>query len=248
MGIAGWHGRRLGVRGRAAAAIAVACLGVSTLGQPAALADDDNLKKTEQHNLVLLKNSATPVPGLWEARLRRSAEDIKLDLKTRIEPGHAATVWWIVFNDPSRCVHGPVAAGLPQVCGNDDRSADHVSVLYAGGSVAKNDGEFKVKGKLKVGDLKDVAMGPGLIDPWRAEVHAVVRTHGMASADPDMRESQVSTMDGGCPVSELPDTHHLRGIPGDGTCSSIQWTFFTGVVTPVVGVDVDLDDDDDADD
>jgi hypothetical protein len=39
----------------------------------------------------------------------------------------------------------------------------------------------------------------GLVEPFKAEIHLVVRTHGPASGDPAVLQAQLNMFNGGCP-------------------------------------------------
>lgn len=122
---------------------------------------------------------------------------------TGLNENSAYTVWWVVFNNPAACVGG---------CGPDDlgNPAVNAAVFYAAGFVTGGDGvgtedgtgnvsSYVNAGALPVGtDI--VADGTGdRLEPgngYRAEVHIVVRTHGMIN--PMTVHEQIGTFNGGC--------------------------------------------------
>ena len=137
-----------------------------------------------------------------------------MKLRSRgLTPGHAYTVWWVVFNNPSECVDG---CFLDEITQAQEAAADpnddidpppsEVSVLYADGAIANRRGRATFRAELEELDLTGpVLFGPGLTNAQGAEVHAVVRTHGEASDDPDILNEQLTTFNGGCPPNTCVD-------------------------------------------
>jgi hypothetical protein len=119
----------------------------------------------------------------------------------QLEPGHAYSVWWVIFNDPEYCSGG--------VCGEDDifdedgnvvlTEAADISALNATGGVADGAGRAFFEASLPKGDTGpyQVLFGDGLVDPMGAEVHLVVRSHGPALTG-DALEGQLTTFGGSC--------------------------------------------------
>lgn len=116
--------------------------------------------------------------SLW-----RQASGVTATVRTReLAAGHAVTLWWVVFNDPSECNDSSESLGsqcgpgdLPPF-GSDDSAV--TSLLYAAGHVVGEAGGATFAARLRVGDDTDAMWGPGLIDPAGAEIHLVVRDHG----------------------------------------------------------------------
>jgi len=102
--------------------------------------------------------------------LTRTGSGISFSLSTTgLEPGHAVTIWWMVFN--------PNGA---------------LSVQYAAGHVIDEGGAAEFGGHLSVGDTDGVINnGPGLLDATGATVVLVVRDHG--PADPGRVSEQIHT-------------------------------------------------------
>ncbi len=110
-------------------------------------------------------------------------------------PGTVATSWIAVFNTPAGCATNP--------CSGADfaNSNAHGALINTGGQVVGADGKASFGGFRAVGDTTGVFGGTfgSLIFPLTAEIHMVVRTHGVASADPAVLAQQLTTRDGGCP-------------------------------------------------
>jgi hypothetical protein len=117
------------------------------------------------------------VPGA-SSTLVRTANGIDISLQTSGLPAdHAVTLWALIFNNPSMCGSGGCDEsrgdlGIPGVQG---------SVQHVAGHVVGSTSTFA--GRLVVGDAADAFFGPGLLNPFGAEIHLIVRDHGVASAD-----------------------------------------------------------------
>ncbi len=169
-----------------------------------------------------------------EAKLHRMPEGTYVTAKTHgLEPGHAVTMWWVVFNEPSLCSGGE--------CGEDDvfnldekggfiLNADGsppmnhemiekvgISALRADGRVIGAAGTATYKGFLPVGDDSDAAFGGGMQDPMKAEVHLVLRDHMVPSAD--KLSDALNTIHGGCDATWP-----------NAPCEDVQFAVFAPVV------------------
>jgi len=137
-------------------------------------------------------------PGILKfggATLYRSSQGLEMRIATSgLVMNSSYTVWWVVFNNPSACVGG---------CGADDLSnpAVRASVLYAAGFVTGLSDTGNVTAHLEAGAVPsgvDVEEGDGL-EPgngFRAEVHLVVRGHGLTL--PGSVDQQIGSFNGGC--------------------------------------------------
>ena len=161
------------------------------------------------------------------AKLVRNDNGITMNLKTSgLIPGHAYTVWWVIWNNPENCGHGsPPCSGADFLNGK----AVGVDVLFAAGHVAGGSGKGNFGSHLSEGDasgsiieLFGLGLEPlGLTDARKAEVHLVVRSHGPAI--PGQVDDQINSFGGGCTTflpgfSEIPDEV--------GECADIQFAIF----------------------
>ncbi len=179
---------------------------------------DDEIRQRTQVNELFVENfpkNPDEIIGdrTGRAGLERNGDEIELKLSTRgLTPGHAYTVWWVIFNNPSACVEG---CFLDEITQAQQAAADpndnlepppaEVSVLYADGAVANARGRASFRAELEELDMTGpVLFGPALTNAQSAEVHAVVRTHGKASDDPDTLNQQLTTFNGGCPPDQDP--------------------------------------------
>ncbi len=149
-------------------------------------------------------------------------------------PGHAYTLWWVIWNNPKKCL-------TPNGCG-DPEDVDFlnpetgVDVLFAGsGRVIGSSGQGTFYGRLRAGDDSESVYDLMGIPPaggiqkgntFNAEVHLVLRSHGPKI--PGMVYEQISSYVGGCtdpfaflPFSEIPDEV--------GECGDIEWSLHAPV-------------------
>lgn len=198
------------------------------LAAPAALADDA-MKEMQSQPLHHFEDQSAIENT--NADLFREEHGVYTVAKTTgLEPGHAVTLWWVVFNNPENCTGGE--------CGEDDifnldadgnyiENADAsppmnmegiesagISVLRADGLVIDQDGTAEFRGHLPVGDAHEAMFGPGLIDPQKAEIHLVVRDH--QAAMPGKVNEMINSMHGGCDAM-WPNT----------PCTDLQYSVFT---------------------
>lgn len=136
----------------------------------------------------------------------RDENGITAEINTNsLTPG-AYTVWIGVFNNPEHCWGACFGDDLANV-------ATSPSIVWGGGSVVDENGVASYEMKLEEGDMTNVAInpmtgttGPGLVDSYQAEVHLVMRYHGPADADQEIREAQLTTFRGGCDKYECANT------------------------------------------
>lgn len=138
---------------------------------------------------------------------------------TKLKPSSAITLWWVVFNHPENCTHpegkfrcGP---GDLEVFGGDP--AVESSVLYADGHVVRSNGDIDFQAFLPKNTIPPGTLfGPGLTNPLGADIHFVVRSHGLIL--PYIVKEQIITFGGGC--NNAPNG---TGIPGPNTCVDMQF-------------------------
>jgi hypothetical protein len=142
-----------------------------------------------------------------------------------LEPGDAVTLWVIVANAPDEC-----QSGLPGLsrCGPEDHLAGRgqISVHYGAGRIVAENGTASYGAHLRVRDTSQALLEgePGLLDPRRAEVILVLKTHGQRI--PGLVSDQLRTFAGGCADQSTPPGSdpkpHLIGRAGDNDCAEIQ--------------------------
>ncbi|MDX1615106.1 MAG: protein kinase [Candidatus Promineifilaceae bacterium] len=158
-------------------------------------------------------NDISPIAGS-RAQLVTNDQGITLQVFTLgLTPGHAVTLWMVVFNNPENCSDG--------VCGPDDafpppgNTATGASVTYGAGQVIADDGEAYFAAHVPVGEEAD-PWPVGLLNPRTAEVHFILRDHGPAI--PEIVFEQITTAGAGC--------NNFPPRTGDYTCIDVQAGFF----------------------
>ncbi len=117
------------------------------------------------------------VPGA-SSTFVRTQHGISIFLQTSALPaGHALTVWALIFNNPSACGTG----GCDEIRGDLRNPAVLGSLQRITGHVVGAESSFA--GHLALEDASRTFFGPGLLDPFGAQIHLIVRDHGVASPD-----------------------------------------------------------------
>jgi hypothetical protein len=137
---------------------------------------------------------------------------------THLNPGHAYTYWWVIFNDPSQCLE-------PFVCGEADIFIDpddhmagfnlaqiaavRVASLGGSGEIANHGGQAQFTGALFEDSALplDVLIGPAglfdfgnqwlLEDAMQAQIIIILRDHGPTLSGADLA-AQLHTFTGNC--------------------------------------------------
>lgn len=174
--------------------------------------------------------------------LVRTANGVNYRLSTlELEPGHAYTLWIVIFNSPDQCEFG-APPGEGPLCGPPDvvNDAARPDMMYAGGNVVGGSGRATLSGRRAVGDASGSANGPvglpayGLENPFGAEFHLVVHHHG--SKLPAFMPDMIQSIDGGCTDAGVPSAGAASpwndysgpagvgafGRRGPNTCASVQ--------------------------
>ena len=206
--------------------IAVSLLGTSFQ----ALAEDNNGQKETFQIKPLNPVPMSPDPATGAVRLNRTRQELRASVQvTDLNPGSAFTLWVVIFNSPEACLTNPAgpihcsATDLSAVPNPARASAFNVGAFVTGAingtantsilirSGLPPDGAFILWGK---GGLFDNGVTPGLHEGngFGAEVHLVVRTHGLIN--PHAITDQLSKLNGGCPPN---------------TCENVEVAMFPSV-------------------
>jgi hypothetical protein len=153
--------------------------------------------------------SAQPVLGFADqslvrragSTLVRTSEGAYMSLHSfDLIPGNAYSTWWVFFNRPRECGSRPCSLS------DLENPAAQPSVVNATGRVVGPGGTADFGAFIRKGDTEGAVFGPGLLDPMKAEIHLVVRTHGPAAVDdPQRLREQLTTFNGGCPPNTCED-------------------------------------------
>ena len=179
-----------------------------------------------EHSMVFTFVPEAPVDGAV-AQLVRAGSGVAYNLRTSdLVPGHAISIWWVIFNNPEACDGD---------CGIEDLFVDfpddltpnpdvNPAVMSGGGNVVGRSGRAGFAAHLNEGQITNehplFMDGPGLTDARGAEIHLVVRSHGPMV--PAQMPGQISTFGGGCEVN-LPAGTVPEAI---GECADLQFAVF----------------------
>lgn len=134
-----------------------------------------------------------PIGAEGAAFLIRSKNSLTAQIMAAdLQPGHAYTFWWVIFNKPENC------AGSP--CALSDRATAEGATLYGSGGIAGANGALNVTFTTTSGGAPEGAQfattlpQPSLMANrgFKAEVHLVTVDHGVPAAsdlsvpDPDV--------------------------------------------------------------
>ena len=180
-----------------------------------------------------------------ESTLLRNNNGIQFRLKASgLEPGHVATIWWVLFEDGE----AEFDNGMP----TNIRSAFYAAGSVVGGSGKANFAASLMEDQLKIDDDFDanqLVVGDAedaKLDDARAEdVLLVVRTHGPKLHGPEfpgLVNQMLNTHDAGCttvedgePREDHPQGHPLTGhgdLPdelwGPNMCMNLATAFHAG--------------------
>jgi len=196
-------------------------------------------EKHENHRRYFSFSKAdviNPILGLTtgKSKLIRGRKGIYSRYRSNnLTPGHAYTLWWVIWNRPGNCA-------IPEECADTDFPNPNVEVevLFAGsGRVIGRNGKGTFYGRLKTGDdsesvnhLFGLPPAGGLQkgNTFPAEVHLVLRSHGPAI--PEIVDEQIGGYLGGCPQSPpygfLPFTEIPDAV---GECGDIEFSIHAPV-------------------
>ena len=176
----------------------VAVIVMALNGFASAQDDKSGNPKINSRSLIWMSTGLNvPASG---SSLFRSKGGVFFTLTTSgLTPGDAVTLWLAVFNNPEHCATNPCTPAdfaNPAVDG---------TLLNTGGRVIGFDGSATFGAYRAVGDVTGARPGVGtlngLVDPLRAQIHLVVRDHGMAQiGNPSVLQDQLSMFFGGCPA------------------------------------------------
>jgi hypothetical protein len=143
--------------------------------------------------------------------LFRSRGGVSFTFNTHGLPaGNVVTAWMAVFNNPEFCASNPCT---PADFANP---AVEGAVYNTGGRVIGPDGAASYGAYRAVGDTTGywAGLNVGILDPLRAEIHLVLRSHGPALLmDPAALQQQLTMFNGGCPpnsCANVQDSVHQR--------------------------------------
>lgn len=187
------------------------CSKEDSLSSDSSFIDSSNVEGTQLkaaathcETTVIDAMSGNPTSGT--ATLLRTNNKISMTFKVDgLNPGHAYTIWWVIWNKPEECTT-PYACDVVDF---DMSEVVEVDALYAAGHVVGNSGKGNFSGSLKESDtsgsINDLFALPayGLQDARTAEVHLVLRDHGPKI--PGQVNDQINFYPGGCVTGDCND-------------------------------------------
>lgn len=183
------------------------CLALSALMLAASATGQSGGSGNVKTSIVQVHNIASgaviPAAG---ASLSRNNEGVLGEISTSgLTPGHVATLWWAIYNNPEFCAGttcAPADLNNPLVNG---------ALQYGGGTIVGAGGRADFSDYFAVGDNTGFYLNPafpnmpnpapGIVDAKKAQIHLAVRTHGVANGDPAILNQQLTSFPGGCSVS-----------------------------------------------
>ncbi len=162
-----------------------------------------NVKTTIAKVYVIATGAVVPQAG---ASLSRNNVGVLGQISTSgITPGHVATMWWAIYNNPEFCATpgcAPPDLNNPLVNGG---------LQFGGGTIVGAGGRADFSGYLEEGDNNGFYLNPafpnmpnpapGIVDAKMATIHLAIRTHGPASMTPAVLALQLTTFPGGCSMA-----------------------------------------------
>lgn len=157
-----------------------------------------------------------PLPGA-SSTLHRNRHGVTASMTTfGLEPESVHTFWWVVFNNPEYCATTP--------CSEPDLFNPDVNGGVFGGSGQVTDafGRAHFQAHVLMGDdpgldrpFAGVGLVTGLVDPFKAEIHVLNRTHGPAAAFFSLEELEtaLSTYAGSCDSFDCFDVQAAIHLP-----------------------------------
>jgi hypothetical protein len=182
------------------------------------------------------QTDSQPAFWIWDSALvtgtstlTRTDRGISAVLHTsELTPGHAMTLWFIVFNNPGACAGSPCS--IEDLLLNPDVQGDF---LVAAGNIVGGNGEASYGGHLQVGDIRGSGWleignpdrAVGLLNPRSAEIHLAVHSHGPALRGEELK-AQISSYTGGCETflgNQYGIAQGFQDVPmAPHECSTIQ--------------------------
>lgn len=173
------------------------------------------------------------------AKMQRTNGYLRFFLHTTGLPPGAYTVWWVIFNKPLTCAEPNAAGGLCGGIGPDDLFLPSTSVVWATGGIVRADGVGNFNDRLRVGEMRDetIILGSDLSSPLQyplaAEVHLVIKYHGLPSRNPEILWAQTHTLLGNCDGEGGANSYDLPPPFGPYQCFDPQVAILPSKLEPI---------------
>jgi hypothetical protein len=202
--------------------------GAAPVGAPGAAPSSKQGSLAADAPVVRFADNAT----VGSATLMRTPHGVSFRFSTSdLTPGHAYTLWIVIFNEPGNCSVPHQCA--PSDLGNDAAKPD---MMYAAGVLSGGRAAATFAGRVAGGDLSGSINAPvgmpsyGLLNPDSAEIWLAVHDHGETL--PEFMPDMTKTIAGGCVNAGIGDAAWDLyegpefGRRGPNTCMTIQAAFF----------------------
>ncbi len=159
--------------------------------------------------VTLFSDRTSVVPGAGSILVRTKEGVFMTVHSSGLTPGTVVTAWWGFFNNPKNCSTSPCTPpgdlSIPEV---------EASLVNAGGRIVGPDGTVDFSAFRAVGDATGTELGPGLLEPFKAEIHIALRSHGPARLDDlEVLRQQLTLFTGGCPPGGCVNVQASRHQP-----------------------------------
>ena len=134
-------------------------------------------------DLLIPGESIFPASDEAYGRLKRQKDRLEVEIKTDGLPAGTYTVWWVAFNDPSKCTDG-----LCDMMDLFTNPAVKPAVFFATGAIVEDEGgglgsacfrDVHFVGEYRGAPIQNDVMGPNNeLDPMNAEIHMIIKYHG----------------------------------------------------------------------
>ena len=149
---------------------------------------------------VLTPGTEFPPTKGGRSMLLRGNSWVQYNIHTTGLPPGAYTVWAVTIDAPENCATRP--CGEADVFENPDTG---VTIFWSDGGIVQSNGVGNFRARIHEGVLPDGEgqigfPGNGLTNAQGAEIHLIIKYHGLVSDDPDVLYEQIHTLQGSCDV------------------------------------------------
>ena len=172
-----------------------------------------NQQALESRSDVFATTNGEALPNAFSKMIHTSDKIVSFIHSSHLKPNSTYTIWMMVFKNPQNCSQGvcdenDIFDGSGNLLVNADGTFGtqgvDVSVLWVDGKVSSKEGAanffFEVHSENAPGE---VLFGPGLTDPFGAEIQLVIRDHGPEI--PGLLQEQLNSYAGGCNINNCSD-------------------------------------------
>jgi hypothetical protein len=160
---------------------------LATIPVVAMAADSQPARTFQSANIANVENGMPFTPANGAAYLIRSENRLEgRVMLADLNPGHAYTVWWIIFNEPSGCSTHPCTPGVDFGAGDAGLHYGGAVIAAAGGNGGVANVSFDTRdgappaGEFVLTNLPELGLKHD--HGFKAEVHMLMIDHGVPAA------------------------------------------------------------------